>query len=76
MQAQAKRADELEDMLKRMREENAHLRALSASSNKENEQVSASSVLPWNKPVTQQDDRLKFDSRIRFLEDELEKSNA
>jgi len=76
MQAQAKRADELEDMLKRMREENAHLRALSASSNKENEQVSASSVLPWNKPGTQQDERRKFDSRIRFLEDELEKSNA
>jgi hypothetical protein len=76
MQAQVQRADELDVMLKHMREENAHLRALSASSNKENEQVSASSVLPWNKPGTQQDERRKFESKIRFLEDELEKSNA
>ena len=76
IQAKAQRADQLEVMLNRMLEENVHLRALSASSNKENEQVSASSALPWNKPGTHQDERRKFQSKIIFLEDELEKSNA
>ena len=76
MQAKAQRADQLEVMLQRMREENQHLQALSESSNKENERMLASSAWQSNKPTSLQDERRKFESKIRFLEVELEESNA